>query len=120
MFQEMMPMSQGGGGSKGYKECALWSAYSGHANSQIINIDGTLQNGLNLIGEFIQTPYDTSYLYIKTATDLQGTIDVDYYVTTHSETTPTLQHGTFSANQTIVSSAWSGNIVRSVFVGVVN
>ena len=111
--------TSGGGGEQGYKECAVWAARQGNANSQVVGVGGTVQNGLRVNGSFIRTDYDNNYLYVKTLSDLQGSIEVEYYATTNGGT-PTLQKGTFTANQTIVYSNWTSAYTYSVFAGVLN
>ncbi len=103
-----------------YKECAVWFGRQGNANAQLFSQGAeTFQNGLNLTGDYLTTVYNNSALYIKTKSDLQGAVDVEYYVTYNGNTDLGLQKGTFTANQTIISTPWTDTYTRSIFAGVV-
>ena len=110
--------SGGGGGSNAYKEIAQMSGQSGTSRGCVMDTtSGTGTAGNDVTGDYLYMTYESTNMVIKAKAGLVGTIDVDYYSFTGNGSV-TLNSGTFSAGETIVTCTFAGGGNKSCFAGV--
>ena len=121
MFQEMMPMSQGGGAeNEYYKEYVIEVGSS--VGTVIGGKIGSITNaGGSYTGEYLTVSFSGNNVIVKTKSDITENIEVVYYEYVRNSTVPTPTRATFGANETILNTAYgtSSSSVKMCFAGVI-
>ena len=107
-----------GGGSNAYKEFAQMGGQNGTARGCVIDTtSGTGTAGADVTGNYLYVTTESTNMIIKAKAGLVGTIDVDYYSFTANGSV-TLNSGTFSAGETIVTCTFANSGNKACFAGV--